>query len=294
MKIDSIVGVPIDSSGQFDGCERMPAALRAAGLNRALLVPDLGNLQVVIADPIRDPETGIVGLHDIINLTDTVRSAIAAELAAGRKPLIVGGCCTLLLGVTAALHDVAPGAGMVFIDGHLDFYSPTSSPTGMMADMELAVMLGIGPAELTGLTGRDRLINEDRVHVLGARDLDDAAANGAPDPTTCAPEMLVLTDTAILRRTPNKVAIESISRLTTTNPTFWIHLDLDVLSTDALPAVDFQQAGGLTWQQLIELTQPMVNHPGFLGMDVTILNPTLDTDGSSAAKTVKFLSDLLN
>ena len=57
---DVLLGVPSDCSGRFAGCQLMPAELRAAGLVDALGVEDLGNLQVAIADPRRDPATGVI------------------------------------------------------------------------------------------------------------------------------------------------------------------------------------------------------------------------------------------
>jgi hypothetical protein len=50
----------------------MPAALRAHGLVDALGVIDAGNLQVVVADPVRDRETGVIGLKDLLGLSEVV------------------------------------------------------------------------------------------------------------------------------------------------------------------------------------------------------------------------------
>src|SRR5271165_5387219 len=158
-RVDCFVGIPIDSSGAFAGCERMPAAMRAAGLAAALGATDLGNAQVALADPVRDPGSGIIGLSSLVAASDVIRAATRTLLAGGRRPLLIGGCCSLLIGVAAGLADVSPGTGLAFIDGHLDFYSGASSPTGEAADMELAVILGIGPADLTGLTGQQRLMD---------------------------------------------------------------------------------------------------------------------------------------
>ena len=35
---------------------------------------------------------------------------------------------------------------------------------------------------------------------------------------------------------------------------WWLHVDLDVLATTQLAAVDYQQPGGLSWDQLQTLT----------------------------------------
>jgi arginase len=79
--VDCLLGVPVDSSGAFAGCERMPAALRAAGLTAALGVADLGNLQVALADPVRDPLSGIIGLSSLAAATEVIRSAVRGLLA---------------------------------------------------------------------------------------------------------------------------------------------------------------------------------------------------------------------
>ena len=42
--------------------------------------------------------------------------------------LVLGGCCTLLIGVMAALRDNGTDAGLLFVDGHLDCYDGASSP----------------------------------------------------------------------------------------------------------------------------------------------------------------------
>jgi arginase len=292
MLIDSFLGVPIDSSGGFAGCERMPAALRAAGLGDALAGTDLGNLQVALADPVRDPASGIIGLTSLVAATSVIRLATRELLRTGRRPLLVGGCCSLLIGVAAALADVWPGAGLAFIDGHLDFHSGASSPSGEAADMELAIILGIGPAEFTGLTGGGRLLDPAAVVHLGARDQREAAQCGAPDPEVVVPEMAQVSSELIRRRGPAGVGAAAAARLGS-RPGFWVHVDLDVLSTAAFPAVDYPQPGGLDAVQLRRLLRPLTTAPGFRGMDVTILNPTKDPDGGSARRAVQILAEVL-
>jgi arginase len=292
MPVDCLLGVPVDSSGAFAGCERMPAALRAAGLTSALGVPDLGNLQVALADPVRDPASGIIGLTSLIAATEVIRSAVRGLVGGGRTPLLVGGCCSLLIGVAAALGDVAPGTGLAFIDGDLDFHTGTSSSTGEAADLELAVILGVGPAELTGLTGGTRLMDPAAVVHLGARDQRAAAESGAPDPAAVAPEMWLVGFDAITMRGAKATGTAAAGRLAK-HPGFWVHIDLDVLSTAALPAVDYPQPGGLDWDELRDLARPLTRAPGFRGMDVTVFNPTKDPGGSSAEQVVRLLADLL-
>ena len=60
---------------------------------------------------------------------------------------------------------------------------------------------------------------------------------------------------------------------------FWIHLDADVLGDAVMPAVDNRLPGGLTWGELERVLSAALAHPRAVGMEITIFNPRLDTDG---------------
>ena len=128
-------------------------ALRAAGLVEQLKLKDAGDLPVVIDSPERDPQTGIIGFQSICRSSEIIRREVGQLLGRGERPLVVGGCCTLLIGVFAALRDGYGDVGLAFVDGHLDFYDGVSSTTGEAADMELAILTGLGPAGLVDLAG---------------------------------------------------------------------------------------------------------------------------------------------
>jgi len=76
---------------------------------------------------------------------------------------------------------------------------------------------------------------------------------------------------------------------------WWLHVDLDVLSTEALPAVDYPQEGGLGWERLELVAGTALEAAGCAGASVTIYNPELD--GGAAAprivRFVRFLADAL-
>ena len=212
-----------------------------------------------------------------------IERELRALLAAGERPLVLGGCCTLLLGVMAAVGD----AGLLFVDGHLDCYDGASSLSGEGADMELAILLGVGPPALVGATPR---LTPERVVVLGPADEEEATANGAPDPRVFAPAMPIVTADE-LRQDPARHARAALERLA--GP-FWLHLDLDVLNERELPAVDYPQPNGLSWDELLALLRPVFADERLLGADVTILNPVLDPDGRYSARTVELLRAALS
>ncbi len=74
---------------------------------------------------------------------------------------------------------------------------------------------------------------------------------------------------------------------------WWLHLDLDVLSTAALAAVDYPQNGGLSWQAR-RVFETALAEPGCARLSVVIYNPDLDPDRSAARAIVGFLAEVLD
>lgn len=272
----------------------MPAALRTAGLEQRLGARDAGDLPLAFNDPQRDPVTGLTGFHRLCATSSAIRTAVGNLMAKGERLLIVGGDCSLLIGVWAAIKDNFGRVGLAFVDGHLDFYDGRSSPTGDASDMELAILTRHGPIGLTDMAGPPPLIAPSDVVVLGYRDGDQAASYGAPDPTIVAPEMKLYDVQTVRSDGPTRLGAEITALFTNSPGRFWLHLDLDVLDQAVMPAVDYLMPGGLDWDELAELIRPLTTSPALIGMDVTILNPRLDPNGEYANRTVKFLNKMLS
>ena len=104
---------------------------------------------------------------------------------------------------------------------------------------------------------------------------------------------MFLDDVATRARGAAAAARDAIAALTRASSSFWLHLDLDVLRTDDFPAADYLQPGGLTWQELLEIAAPALRDPLCFGCSLVIYNPDLDPERSSAARIVRFASDLV-
>jgi len=285
----AILGVPIDCSGTSRGEERGPAALRAAGLAAAVEAVDLGDVDARIRDARRDPATGVIGFESVVLACERIRDQVAAVLGSGRRPLVVGGCCTLLPGVMAGAAQRGLAAGLAFVDGHLDFYDGQTSDTGEAADMPLAILMGHGPDRLVRLGGAAPAVTASTVVAIGPR--DDAARRrlGAVEPSEVelvdGRELRMGDVAAIGRRTAE--------RLEARGDGFWLHFDLDVLDQDVLPAVTYPQPGGPGWSDVARLLDPLVRSSDLLGIDVTDFNPDKDPDGRLARRVVDLLVALL-
>jgi arginase len=176
----ALLDAPLDCSGAGRGEELAPAALRAAGLAARLGARDAGEADARIRDTRRDPETGVIGAADVRRASEAIAARVRELLDAGERPLVVGGDCTLLLGIFRALPRAS---GLWFVDGHADFYDGDSSPTGEAADMDLAILTGHGPPGL--LAGDGPLLDPADVLLLGypqplGLDWDDLVALARP------------------------------------------------------------------------------------------------------------------
>jgi hypothetical protein len=60
-----------------------------------------------------------------------------------------------------------------------------------------------------------------------------------------------------------------------------------------MPAVDYRLPGGLSWSELETVIQLAVDSRGAVGIEITIFNPVLDSDGSLAQPPVGCLARAL-
>jgi hypothetical protein len=73
-----------------------------------------------------------------------------------------------------------------------------------------------------------------------------------------------------------------------------LHLDLDVISSDDLPAVSVPGSGGLTFAEVRAAFIEFARHKNLLGFDVAQFNPGNDVDGAHAKRIVDLLVEALS
>jgi arginase len=132
------------AAGRPGGVERLPDALRGAGLRERLGAEDAGRLLPGSTySPERDEATGLLNPAGLERFSLALADRLMPLLARGRFCLVLGGDCSILLGAALALRRRGR-FGLAFIDGHTDFYSPSTSPTGEAADMDLHEVRSMG------------------------------------------------------------------------------------------------------------------------------------------------------
>ena len=280
----AVIDAPLDCSGAGRGEENAPAALRAAGLVERLGARDAGEADARIRDTRRDPATGVIGAADVRRASTAIASRVRELLAARECPFVLGGDCTLLLGVFQAV----PGdSGLWFVDGHADFFDGESSPTGEAADMDLAILTGHGPP---GLLDRDGPLLEPAAAVLLGHRPAELHPDVAGENARLDPAIRALTAPELRERGAARVGADAAAWLA--ERPAWLHLDLDVLDEAVLPAVSYPQPLGLDWDELVAVVRPLAAAPNLLGVSVADFNPDRDPDGNHAARVVDALQSL--
>jgi arginase len=272
------------------GVEHLPEALRAAGLLTHLRAEYAGRISSLPYNPNRDKSTLLLNPEAIrvfsLQLAEKVSFVINKKLF----PVVLGGDCSILIGNLLALKliDGIGRYGLFFIDGHSDFYQPEASPTGEVADMELAIVSGRGPDILTNIGDLKPLVRDEDIVVFGCRDGEQAASYGSQnvhDTKMHVFDLGQVRKSGISRAT--SLAVKKLMRDDIVG--FWIHLDVDVLDVVTMPAVDYHLDGGLCFSDLSELLKIIFGSGRAVGMDIMILNPDLDVDGSIIRRFVSSL-----
>jgi arginase len=262
------------------GVETLPDALLAAGLAERLGTRRPVRVPPPPYDPRRDPETLLLNPRGIAGYAIALADAVGAVVEAGEFPVVLGGDCSILLGNLLALRRRGR-YGLLFLDGHADFYQPEAEPNGEAASMDLALVTGRGPVVVTDIEGRRPLVRDEDVVVFGHRDGAEAEEHGSQRVEDTAIEAI---DLAAVRAVgADAAAGRAVERLSRPDlDGFWIHLDADVLDDAVMPAVDYRMEHGLSWDELETALRASVGSGRAVGIEITIFNPKLDADGSIA------------
>lgn len=276
----SVIDAPSILGLRPTGVELLPKALRAAGLLERLNV-EYGGI-VAPSSPYnhsRDEETKLLNAEAIKEYSLKLAEAVKRQLHKNKFPIVIGGDCSILIGNLLALRRLGR-YGLFFIDGHSDFYLPEESPTGEVADMDLAIVSGYGPEILSNLDHLKPLVKEQDIVVFGYRDSAQSAQYGCQDikKTTMINAVELVDVKKLGLKNTASLGIQTLLKNELSG--FWIHLDADVLDDSIMPAVDYRLPDGITFPELSNLLKLLLLSKKAVGISVTIFNPTLDKDGS--------------
>jgi arginase len=283
-----LLGAPTSVGSHHAGQENAPDAVRAAGIVDLLTagghqVRDHGNLT-------RRPhraEPAVNGARAASAVAETLTelsAAVGAIVDAGEVPLVVGGDCTITLGVLAGVARQHPH--LIYIDGDADLSTPRTSDTGVLDSMGIAHLLGQGAPELAPVV---------RAAGLAAADITLYGTNpaelGERDRTVIQETGLRLIEVADVLPGPDAAARLALERIPPGTPLV-IHLDVDVLDSGDLPLANFPHFGGLSLEALEASLRVFAGRPP-AALTLTEINPSYDPTGAAVRRVVRCLAAAL-
>jgi arginase len=297
----TMIGVPTSAGAHHAGQDRAPAALRKAGLAERLTkagvsVHDAGDLRGGMFAVDRErPEAR--NLAAVVRVAGEVADAVAGIVQAGGRPLVVGGDCTITLGVVAGFRRVHSDVGLAYVDGDADLGAaepgaPQADASGILDATGIAHLLGRGTPELAGLDGSPPLLAPERLAMIGCDPREIGAAGRqflaeanvsfadgpelAADPEGVARRALTaLARRAAIGRTAAGAALPAAARPVV------VHFDVDVVDSGDLPLGNYPHYGsGTTFEQVIRCLRALLSDPSAAALVLTEVNPGYDPDGS--------------
>lgn len=280
-----IISAPSILGLRPSGVELLPESLLRAGL-----ISKIGTMNTIVDVPTlnaeysgeRDPETKCLNAAAVRDFSISLMSEIEEQIDNAAWPLVLGGDCSILIGIMPALKTKG-NFGLVFLDAHADFYQPAASTTGELADMDLAIVTGRGPAIISDINQLTPYVEDRHVIHIGQRDAEEAKKFGSRD---IADSDIKQFDLATIRLSGwENVVQNAIDYIQTLNiDGFWIHFDTDVISDEENPAVEYRLPGGLSFEEAGYILNRLLRTGKAIGMSITIYNPNLDTTGEIAVK----------
>jgi arginase len=294
MRTVSLIGAPTDVGASVRGAGMGPDALRVAGVFEALRghnlnVIDHGNLAGP-PTPWTQPSGGVRHLEEVVAWNRSVFDRVAAVLAAGQTPLLMGGDHCLAIGSISAVARHCRYARkhlrVIWLDAHTDVNDPSISPSGNVHGMPVSCLLGHGPNALVGWSGAPAAFTPEDIDFIGIRSVDAQEKLSIQRMGLQVFDMRHI-DEHGMRNTMIE-ALHDVDEDTHLHVSF----DLDCLDPADAPGVGTGVRGGPTYREM-QLCTEMIADTGKLGsLDVVEINPALDVRNRTAELAVEFIASL--
>jgi len=290
----AVIGVPADLGASRRGTDMGPSAIRYARLARQLealghRVYDLGNMLVPVPESREPGDPRRKYFREIAALWHELADLVEAQCRSGRLPLILGGDHSLSVGSVAGVARVTGDLGVIWVDAHGDFNDPSTTPSGNIHGMSLAAITGETTPDVLAALPAGLPVPAGRTVLLGARDLDRL-------------EKEKLRNSGVHVFTMKDIDEQGIAALTrkawelaTAGGRGQVHVsfDVDVLDPSVAGGVGTPVPGGLTFREAHLMMELLAELGGLASVEVSEVNPILDTQNRTAEVAVDLVASLL-
>jgi arginase len=288
-----LIGVPSSAGAHGPGQEKAPAALRQAGLLGALRetgleVDDLGDLPVTRFTP--DPANRKrQSLPRVIKVVRQVADAVAGAVERDLIPLVLGGDCTITLGVVAGLLRRQQDLGLIYFDGDADLTTPETTHSGIFDSMGVAHLIGEGATELAHVGPRFPLMPQDRIVLFGFQPYEIEPQEAR----LLEKSAMVPYSVTSMGDRPVELAREALARLEEHAPAIAVHFDVDVIDSAEIPLANWPHYDALSFGDAMHCLSAFVGTSKLAALVVTEINPDHDPNGLLVRQFIDAFADAL-
>ena len=283
----SNLGLKEPAPGIEPGVKFLPAALDKAGFSTSIGASEKLHVEPPSYSMHLDKASKIRNVDAIVGYSKKLAAAIREVMEENKIPLVIGGDCSVMIGAALALKQ-GGNFGLFHLDGHTDYMWPEFSQTGGAAGMGLALIAGVGHEKLTNIDGLKPYMEEENIFCVGNREYDDEYVALSVESNM---HYFDLDD--IRKQGPETIAQNFLQMVEEEKlDGFWIHFDVDALNDEVMPCVDSRTEDGLWYDEVKVLLNPLIQSTHFSGMEITILDPTLDKEGKYINRFVKEMEEV--
>ncbi len=288
----TLIGLPFYSLSKYRGMGEAVKVLRSLGIAEVLKkssqsFSDLGDCRLSHIDSDSGPRN-LRNFPEFLADTDTVL-AMASKVESDDFVVCLGGECTFITGTLAGFKSKFKGKpGMLWMDAHGDFNTPETTISGFIGGMCLAFACGRGPTLTDAVENTRPLLAEENVVHVASRALDPLESKAM-----AASPLKLYSASAVRKQGVSKVAEDAASYLADRCDWITCHLDVDSIDPSFIPAVNFPEPGGLSLEEVKTVVEALRGTGKLRVFDLTAYNPTMDQNGTSAAKLLELVSEVL-
>ena len=291
----ALIGVATSAGSHHAGQDQAPAALRAAGLIDRLraagvTVEDRGDLlhEVFVADEMTSTTRNLAA---VVRVARAVADAVAGALADGTLPLILGGDCTITLGVVAGAQRRDPDTGLLYLDGDADLATPATTRSGVLDAMGIAHLLGLADTELARVGDSVPMLTDERLALIGYDETDPETF--AAEVLRDRPALVRFADHQV-RADPTGCAMAAVAALERHASSLVVHFDVDAVDSRDLPLANFPHYGtGIPLDAAGEALTVLCAAPTLTAIVLTEINPSYDPTGRQLARYVNTVASAI-
>ncbi len=275
------IGAPFGYGAKDSGCAHGPEAIYHSDIQNRLQKAEFSSDWHMLT---QQNATSLETTEVISHICKKLSYETAQSVFSGQHFIVVGGDHSCAIGSWSGVATKCSPFGLIWIDAHLDSHTPGTSQSHAIHGMPLASLLGFGDPLLTHLPGPFPKLQPQHVYLIGARSFESEEKELLKKLNVSIGFMKDVKQLGL-----KKVMQDAIDKVTSQTRGFGISIDLDAIDPDDAPGLGSPVPDGLSGKELVTALSGLAKQPGFLGMEIAELNPSLDKNN----KTTKLVCTLI-